>query len=121
MARNALLFDVDCLFQLPGHRIKDQDLIVIRHHRIPGVATCKRRGLCAIGQGDAVGHFGASAIETGDKQADHDYKPANHHNGQYRDQLAQKAQVGWFNRFRSVVHGYGSHIVSDRGSPACAP
>ena len=120
MARNALLFDVDCLFQLPGHRIKDQDLVVVRHHRIPGVAACKRRGLCAIGQGDAVGHFGASAIETGDKQADHDYKPANHHYSQHSDQLAQKAQVGWFYWFRSLCHVFGSFHISDRGHAACA-
>ena len=116
----ARLFHFDCLLKLTCQRVKDQDFIVFGHNRIPAVATGESGGFAAVGQFNAFGHFGSSTIETGDKQADHDYKPANHHYGQHSDQLAQKAQVGWFYWFRSLCHVFGSFHISDRGHAACA-
>lgn len=95
--------DCDGLLQLASDRIKNQDFIVGSDHSIPPVALGKGGGFCSIGQGDALGHGRPIAIETGDKQANDHYKPANHYHCQHGNQLTQKPQAGRKFRFRDVL------------------
>lgn len=90
----SLLVDGNRFFEGAGQGVKNQYLIVGRHHRIPAVAFGESCGFRTAGQGDAVGHDRSIAIETGDKQSHDHYKPANHHHRQHRDQLTKKAQIG---------------------------
>ena len=115
-----MLFKHDGLAQRSGHLIIDQDFVVFRHHPEPVRPDGKGRGRRPIRQRDPFWQrqWGRCAIQADDKQRHHRYNAANHDDGQYRDQAAQKPQVCRFNRGLDVVQ---PPVLYDFGKSAVAP
>lgn len=113
----------DLLHLCAGFAGKDQDAVIRGHHRIPIGALCKRLSAGAVGQGDLIRQRqrGRFPVQTGDKQANHDYNAANHHGRQHGYENSQKLKIGRQFRLRSFVHDIQVRYISDRGKPACAP
>lgn len=110
---------------------------VLRHNRQPVAAVGEGCGLDAVGQGDVVGQ-GEGAIglrrigEAGDKGHDHDYKPANQHQGEHGDEAAEHIEPSHFRRARltfmracgciglgfGICHVGYTRLFCHRGEPA---
>ena len=87
--------DLDALQQGSACRVKNHNVIVQRHHRIPPVPKCESRGHHAIGQGDRFGQANlARCREAGDKNGHDGYQATNHYDGQREYQAAQPLEAG---------------------------
>ena len=107
-AIGAQLFDVYRLAYCLAVWVQNQDLIVCGHHRDPAGSKSHRLGCGAGGQGDFAGQGGAICRQADDKQADNQYKPANHHHSQCGHQSTQEFQLRRFVldfRLGRISHG----------------
>lgn len=115
-------YDWDTLEDVAGFGVKNQDFLILCHHRVPPVAKGHRLWRFTIRQRNGVGQGRATVRQADDKQCHNRYKPENHDRRQDGHQTAQEFQLCRFLEilFGRIAHGTPPDRVCYRGKPACA-